>query len=191
MLRFHLNLATNPFVNFRKYFLAAALLLLIGLGGALGLGRHYVTMRRESRLLSEDLAAKQHELEQFLDREGRTKTQLEQPATLDAIDRVNTYNLLIQHKTFPWTQFFRDLEAVIPYNVQVTQIQQRSAGKKVNLEMVFMGRTTLDALNFLRNLGNSKRFRDLVVSQEGSFRDAATHRVTNEVEVMLHLDYVP
>jgi len=76
-------------------------------------------------------------------------------------------------------------------NVQVTQIQQRTVGKTVNLEMVFMGRTTLDALNFLRNLGNSKNFRDLVVSQEGSFRDAATHRVTNEVEVVLHMDYVP
>ncbi|MDD5541606.1 MAG: hypothetical protein PHX83_00350 [Acidobacteriia bacterium] len=190
-MRFHLNLATNPFVNFRKYFLLGAILLLLGLGGAVGLGRKYIHTRSETRSLSQDLSSKQDELQRLASHENSTKTQLEQPATLDEIDRINMYNTLIQRKLFPWTQFFRDLETVIPYNVQVTQIQQRSSGQRLNLQMVFMGRTTQDALSFLRNLSNSKNFQNLVVNQEGSFRDAATHRVSNESEVVLQMDYVP
>jgi Tfp pilus assembly protein PilN len=191
MLRFHLNFATNPFVNYRKYYLAGVLLLAVGGVGAVYSVEHYRTLHQSNQALTEDLAANQKELNQLIERQGHLKEQLEQPQTLDEVDRINFYNTLIQRRTFPWTQFFRDLEAVIPYNVQVTEIRQKAGGKGLDLEMVYLGRTTADAVNFLRNLSNSKKFRNILVNQEGSFREAATHRVSNEIEVTLHLQYEP
>ncbi|MBZ5537137.1 MAG: hypothetical protein LAO31_14375 [Acidobacteriia bacterium] len=191
MLRYHLNLATNPFVNYRKYYLIGLVLLLAGLGGAGYFVNRYRVLRLENKALEQDLRLKQRELDQTTARSAQLKEQLEQPQTLDEIDRINLYNLLIKRDTFPWTQFFQDLESVIPYNVQVTQIRQKSSGQTINLEMVFLGRTTIDAVNFLRNLTSSKKFHNIFVDQEGSFKDAATHRVSNEVEVTLHLQYEP
>jgi Tfp pilus assembly protein PilN len=191
MLRFHLNLATNPFENYRKYYLIGLILLLAGIGGAGYSVNRYRVLRLENRTLEQDLRLKQRELDQTTASGAQLKEHLEQPQTLDEIDRINFYNLLIKRDTFPWTQFFQDLESVIPYNVQVTQIRQKSSGQTIDLEMVFLGRTTIDAVNFLRNLTNSKKFHNIFVDQEGSFKDAATHRVSNEVEVTLHLQYEP
>lgn len=191
MLRFHLNLATNPFVNYRKYYLIGLILLLAGIGGAGYSVNRYRVLRQENSALEQDLRLRQEELNQLTARGAQLKEQLEQPKTLDEIDRINFYNLLIQRDTFPWTQFFQDLESVIPFNVQVTQIRQKSSGQTIDLEMVFLGRTAVDAVNFLRNLTSSKKFRNIFVDQEGSFKDAATHRVSNEVEVTLHLQYEP
>jgi Tfp pilus assembly protein PilN len=191
MLRYRLNLATSPFVNYRKYYLLGILLMVLGVGGAVFFVKDYVTLHRENSSLLQDFSAKENELSVITAQESQLKTQLEQTETLDEIDRIAYYNALIQRKTFPWTQFFKDLEAVIPYNIQVTQIRQKSVGKSIDLEMVFLGRTTGDAIQFLRNLGNSKKFSQIFVSQEGTFREAATHRVSNEVEVVLHMQYEP
>lgn len=191
MLRFQLNLATNPFVNYRKYYLAGVALLLIGVAGAGYSARHYLDLHRLTRLMSQDLQKNQSQLNQLIEHEADLKAQLERPQTLDEIDRIAFYNLLIQRKVFPWTPIFQDLESVIPYNVQVTQIRQKTVGKSIDLEMVFMGRSTADAINFLRNLTSSKKFHDIVVNQEGAFREAATHRISSEVEVTLHMQYEP
>lgn len=191
MLRFHINLATNPFVNYRKYYLLGALLLLAGLSWSVFSVRGYVTLRRDNRAVSADLDSKQKELAGLIQRESELKAALEEPQFLDAIERITFDNALIQRKTFPWTEFFQDLETVIPYNVQVTQIRQKPGGKGIDLEMVFMGRSTADALNFLRNLTNSRKFRDIIVNQEGTFREATTHRVSNDIEVILHMRYEP
>jgi Tfp pilus assembly protein PilN len=191
MLRYHLNLATNPFVNYRKYYLIGVVFFLVGLGGAGYSVNRYLTLRQGNGALEQDLRLKQQEFNQLTARSSQLKEQLEQPQTLDELDRIGFYNLLIQRDTFPWTQFFQDLEAVIPYNVQVTQIRQKSSGQVLDLEMVFLGRSTVDAVTFLRNLTNSKKFHNIFVDQEGSFKDAATHRVSNEVEVTLHMQYEP
>lgn len=191
MLRLHINLATNPFVNYRQYYLLGTILLLMGVGGAVYAVSHYLALRQRASVLEQDLSQKQSELTQLTARSARLKEQLEQPQTLDTLDQINFYNTLIQRKTFPWAQFFKDLESVLPYNVKVTQIQQRSSGGSVNLEMVFMGRTTGDAVEFLRNLTSSGKFHGIFVDQEGTFRDTATHRVSNEVEVSLHMQYQP
>jgi Tfp pilus assembly protein PilN len=191
MLRYHLNLATNPFVNYRKYYLIGVALLVLGLSGAGYSVNRYLALRRGNSALVQELHLKQQDLIRLTTRSAELKEQLEQPQTLDAIDRISFYNLLIQRDTFPWTQFFQDLEAVIPFNVQVTQIRQKSSGQVTDLEMVFMGHSTVDAVNFLRNLTNSKKFHNIYVDQEGSFRDAATHRVSNDVEVTLHMQYEP
>jgi Tfp pilus assembly protein PilN len=191
MLRYHLNLATEPFVNYRKYYLIGLVLLLAGIGGAGYFANRYRVLRRDNGALEQELRLRQQELDQLNARGTQLKEQLEQPQTLDEIDRVNFYNQLIQRDTFPWTQFFQDLESVIPYNVQVTQIRQKASGQAIDLEMVFLGRSTVDAVNFLRNLTSSKKFHNIFVDQEGSFKDAATHRVSSEVEVTLHLQYEP
>ncbi len=191
MLRFHLNLATNPFVNLRKYYLIGGLLLALGLAGAAYFGGRYITLRRNSRATIEDLQSKRQDLGRLTAAEEKLTDDLRQPATLDEIDRVNSYNNLIQRKTFPWTQFFEDLESVIPYNVEITQIRQRPGTNVLNLEMVFLGRTSVDAIHFLKNLENSNKFQHLLVDQEGKYREAATHEVSNDVEVVLHLEYHP
>lgn len=146
MLRFHLNLATNPFVNYRKYYLIGLVLLLAGIGGAGYSVNRFRVLRQENSALEQDLRLKQQELNQLTAHGAYLKEQLEQPKTLDEIDRINFYNLLIQRDTFPWTQFFQDLESVIPFNVQVTQIRQKASGQTVDLEMVF-----LDALRWMRS----------------------------------------
>jgi|GEM_PF-900639 len=191
MLRLHLNLATNPFVNYRQYYLLGTILVLMGVGGAAYTVNHYLALRQRAGVLEQNLGQKQNELTELTAQSTQLKEKLEQPQTLDALDQISFYNTLIQRKTFPWAQFFKDLESVLPYDVKVTQIQQRSSGGSLNLEMVFTGRTTGDAVEFLRNLTNSGKFHGIFVDQEGTFRDAATHRVSNEVEVSLHMQYQP
>ena len=191
MLRFHLNLATNPFVNYRKYYMAGVLLLLVGVGGAVYSANQYLTLRRNNRDTTRDLQVKQQELNELTGRESQLKDALRQPQVLDEVDQINFYNTLIQRKTFPWTQFFEDLESVIPYNVQITEIRQKAGLNAVSLEMIFIGRTTADAVSFLRNLENSPKFRNVIVNQAGSFREAATHQVSSDVEVVLHMEYQP
>lgn len=191
MLRYHLNLATNPFVNYRKYYLLGLLLLVLGSLGAAYSVNHYMKLRGENRAGLLDLSSKQKELGRLSEQEVKLKEQLEQPRTLDELDRVTFYNTLIQERTFPWTELFQDLESVIPYNTQVTQIRQKAGPGGVTVEMVYMGQNVGDAVKFLRNLSESGKFRNILVNQEGNFKEAATHRVSGEVEVLLRMDYQP
>lgn len=191
MLRYHLNLATHPFVNYRKYYLLGLLLLALGSIVTTYSVNSYLKLRDENRALVQDLSSHQKELGQLTEREVKLKEQLEQPRTLDELDRITFYNTLIQQRTFPWTQLFQDLESVIPYNTQVTQIRQRAGPGGVTVEMVFMGQAVGDAVKFLRNLSESGKFRNILVNQEGNFKEAATHRVSGEVEVLLRMDYQP
>ncbi len=191
MLQFHLNLATNPFVNLRKYYLIGGLLLIVGVVGAIFSVGQYIHLRGENRNTSQNLQRERQTLKQLEDEEIRLKEDLKQPHVLDEIDQITFYNRLIDRKTFPWTQFFEDLESVIPYNVQITEIHQRAGVGASDVEMVFMGRSAANAIAFLKNLETSPKFQQVVVNEEGQFRDAATHQVSGDVAVTVHMQYKP
>jgi Tfp pilus assembly protein PilN len=133
-----LNLATQPFVNRRRFYTlsgAAASVLILTLAvlsviftrnfrNEIGIRKQMTTMRQEI----ERLDTEQQRIEEFLKR----------PESSDILDRNDFLNTLIREKAVSWTRIFMDLEKVMPDRVQTLalhpspQIPGKESGKNVS-----------------------------------------------------------
>jgi Tfp pilus assembly protein PilN len=134
-----LNLATQPFVNRRRFYTlsgAAASVLLLTLAillviftrnfrNEIGIRKQMTTMRQEI----DRLDTEQQRIEEVLKR----------PESSDILDRNDFLNTLIREKAVSWTRIFMDLEKVMPDRVQTLalhpspQIPGKESGKNASI----------------------------------------------------------
>jgi hypothetical protein len=117
-----LNLATQPFVNRRRFYVLATAsavalsLSLVVLAGA------FVHSFRSERGIRRDLRKVRDEVAGLEARQKRIEDALAEPQAADALDRSEFLNGLIRQKAVSWTRIFMDLEKVMPDRVEVVTL---------------------------------------------------------------------
>lgn len=161
MIKIDINLASRPFVNNRKFYLSAGILLTVLFGVSYwNLSRYQTIHARRSQvnqLMSRDRArfeALGREQEKLLGR-------LQSPETAEFLDRLEHINQLIQRRTFSWTVLLNDLERLTPANLQVVSIKPQISNRGVLVEIVANGRSSKDNIQFVANLESSGKFYDV------------------------------
>jgi Tfp pilus assembly protein PilN len=117
-----LNLATQPFVNRRRFYtlsgLAVGVLtvtLVILLSIFVRNFRNEIGIRKQMKTVSQ-------EIDRLDTEQKRIETVLQRPEASDILDRNDFLNALIRQKAVSWTRIFMDLEKAMPDRVQTVSL---------------------------------------------------------------------
>ncbi|HXE91178.1 MAG TPA: hypothetical protein VNK82_09470 [Terriglobales bacterium] len=186
-MKLDINLASQPYEDIRQFLLqwgtAVALVALVTLGLVSYAVRTWTDARearREITQLREDLAR--------LDREQQEAVAvLSRPEYADLRRRAAFTNGLIARRTFSWTQVFAALEKVMPAQVHVISLEPEVVeGNQIELHMRVAGRSRDQALELVRRMETSERFR---LPELRSERTQADEEVPIEFDIVAL--YVP
>ena len=158
-MRISVNLATRPFVELRPFFLRLRVLMVVLLVAATGalIATHVLQKKLDAaqaqlnEVHTKVLAARQEK--------QSNEERMRQPANAAVLTRAHFLNTLFLRKSFSWTAVMMDLETVLPGGVQVTSIEPAIASDgNVLIRMRVSGERDR-AVQLVRNLERSKRFR--------------------------------
>ena len=187
-MRIEINLATQPYEDVRRFLttwglvVAAAGLLTLGLlGYALQGWARSGPVRGEMTQLRAQIAA--------LETERRAAEALAgQAQNREVRDQSRFVNGLIARKAFSWTKALTALEKIVPARVQVVSIRpELNSQQQLELRLVVAAGSREHALELVRRLEESERFRNAQVSTEST----ETQGGATDVEFEIVALYVP
>jgi len=174
-MRITVNLATRPYVELRPFFLRLRILMAVLAVVAVGalIATHLLQKKLDVAKEQLDqvhvkvLAARQEKLS--------NEHRMRQPANAEVLARAHFLNTLFLTKSFSWTAVMMDLERVLPIGVQVTSIEpQISTDGSVLIKLRVSGERDR-AVQLVRNLERSRRFRSPRLTGEAAqAREAGT-----------------
>ena len=171
-MRLDINLASHPYEDVRAFLMrwgtatgALALFTLVLLGAAVAGWWGARDVRRE---MDRDRAQMQE-----LDRDKATaQALLSRPQNRETLERSRFLNGLITRKAFSWTQLFMDLEKIMPPRVRVVSLQPEAADSQMSVRLLVEGDSRERALDLLRRMEESERFRLARVKSERGKEDS-------------------
>jgi len=168
-MRVEINLATHPYEDARQFwFRWGGGLLALGIltGGLLYFtAAGWVDARKDHKL------AHQYEAQIAGRDQDKAAAQalMNLPQNSVIRDRSQFLNDLFYRKAFSWTQVFEDLEKVMPPRVHVVSITpELAADNELAIKLVVAGDSHDRALELVRKMEESQRFRQTQISTETS-----------------------
>ena len=99
--------------------------------------------------------------------EAQAKQILAQPQNRGTRDNSQFLNVAIQRKSFSWTRLMEDLERIMPAGLRVVSITPvQDEHSRFVLQLQVEGQNRESAVDLLRNMEKSKRFRDSKLTTE-------------------------
>ncbi len=182
-MRIDINLASRPYEDSRQFWtywgtglgllaLATALLIFMAATGYVRAGKD----RQQLQKLQSQISA--------YDRErAEAEAVLNQPQNRELRDQSQFLNQLFERKSFSWTRVFEDLEQVMPAHLHVISIHPASADNNVEIRLVVGGDSQVQALDLVRKMESSKRFKQTRINREvQQEQSASSDRVEFEIE---------
>jgi len=157
-MRIRVNLASQPFIELRPFFLRLRIIMAVLAVIAVGLliGTHFLNNKLTvARAQMDKLQAETQQAEQ---EKAANERQMHQPANAAVLTRAHFLNALFLRKSFSWTAVMMDLETVLPSGVQVTAIEPQIASDGDVTIRMRVGGDRDRAIQLVRNLERSQRF---------------------------------
>ena len=188
-MRIDINLATQPYQDARRFWMRWG-------AGLAGLSMFtllliYITVMGFLGARTDRNLIKQRE-QQIAERdEEKVKAEwlLNLPENRSTRDRSQFLNELFQRKSFSWTRVFEDLERVMPARLHVVSIQPApAADNQLEIKLVVAGDSSDRALELVRRMESSQRFRQTLVEQ---WRNERSQAPGDNVQFDISALYVP
>ena len=188
-MRLDMNLASQPYEDARDFYVrwgtALALVTLISIGLIAFAVHEWVGNRENATKISAvrqniaKLETERRDNEAILNRAENRSTR----------DRSQFVNSLIARKSFSWTQVFSDLEKIMPARVHVLSITpELKEDRQIAIKMRVAGDSGVRALELVRKLEQSRRFREAQVTEYGTNPQSATG---DTVQLGISAVYIP
>jgi type IV pilus assembly protein PilN len=168
-MRVDINLATRPYEDSGPLWLrwggalaALGIFTLILLysalsGWAAARKDHVLIEQREQQIAARDL------------QKAKAEATLNLPANRGTRDRAEFLNDLFLRKAFSWTKVFEDLERVMPPRLHVVSIHpDKASDNQLKIKLVVAGESRDRALELVRKMEGSQRFRQTQIEQEST-----------------------
>ena len=168
-MRIEINLASQPYEDSRRFWtywgtglaLLALVTLLLGFMAVSG----FIQASRERARI----AGLQKQIAAYDQEKSRAEAMLNLPENRIVRDRSRFLNDLFQRKTFSWTRVFEDLERVMPAHLHVVSIHpDMSKDNNLEIKLVVAGESREQALDLVRKMEGSKRFKQTQIESERS-----------------------
>jgi type IV pilus assembly protein PilN len=168
-MRVDINLATHPYEDSGPLWVrwggALAALVLLTLILLYSVFSGWNSARKDRDLIEQR--------EQQIAARDQQKTKAEEilnlPANRGTRDRAQFLNDLFLRKAFSWTRVFEDLERVMPPRLHVVSIHpEKSSDNQLQIKLVVAGESRDRALELVRKMESSQRFRQTQIEQESS-----------------------
>jgi type IV pilus assembly protein PilN len=189
-MQININLATQPYEDSSRFWTYWGTgLALLGLATALLVflaGTSFMNASKDRAQMSK----LRTEIAAYDQDKGRAEAILNQPQNRTLRDRSRFLNELFQRKAFSWTRVFEDLERVMPARLHVVSIHpDMSADNGLEIKLVVAGDSREQALDLVRKMEGSKRFRQTQIESERSEATATSNgdRVQFDISAL----YVP
>ena len=159
-MKISMNLATRPWIDFapalrRLKIAITAVSVLLVLTSAAAWRVHGMAVEERARIRAIDQQIARSDAER-----AKSLEQLRLPANLTAIRRTARFKAMLAAKSFSWTLIMQRLEALLPPQVRVTEIEPiLSRDDAIHLRLHLSGRREA-ALSFVSNLESSTYFSD-------------------------------
>jgi len=168
-MRVDINLATRPYEDSGPLWLrwggalaALSLFTLILLysalsGWAAARKDHGLIEQRQQQIAARDL------------QKAKAEETLNLPTNRGTRDRAEFLNDLFLRKAFSWTKVFEDLERVMPPRLHVVSIHpDKASDNQLKIKLVVAGESRDRALELVRKMEGSQRFRQTQIEQEST-----------------------
>jgi type IV pilus assembly protein PilN len=189
-MQININLATQPYEDSSRFWTYWGTgLALLGLATALLVflaGTSFMNASKDRAQMSK----LRTEIAAYDQDKGRAEAILNQPQNRTLRDRSRFLNELFQRKAFSWTRVFEDLERVMPARLHVVSIHpDMSADNGLEIKLVVAGDSREQALDLVRKMEGSKRFKQTQIESERSEATATSNgdRVQFDISAL----YVP
>jgi Tfp pilus assembly protein PilN len=170
-----LNFAKVPFRNPRLpgilVGLVAGALLVTTVWHGVVLTRYLLREREE---LDAKVQSLQAHLSELVTEIGRARTELRADRGESTTQRIVFLADIYRQKGFSWTEFFNQLEAVIPPNVRITSISPNVTEDGIQVRLMTVGRSLEDLLELVRSLEESRSFGTVMPLNEAHQEEAGT-----------------
>ncbi len=165
-MRTRVNLATAPLENNRRSYVLAGLIGIPALILFAWLSFQVAGDRAASRQRREEVAR----LESEIAKNRRERAELEEffdlPATRLLTQRAAFLNAIIDQRSFPWTDFFIDVEKRLPGGVHVIQLVPTLVEDHVAVKLRVGALSDKSKLEFLKALESAPEFSHLELLSE-------------------------
>ncbi len=184
------NLASQPYEDARLFWMrwgtGVALLVILSAALLAETVMGFVYARKDVRM-SDQVKAEIAERDQ---ERARAEVFLNQPQNRDIRDRSQFLNALIERKAFSWTQVFADLETIMPARLHVVSIHpELTEEEELQIKLTVAGESRERALDLVRRMEESPRFRQPVINSENAQTNSQTPG--DNVEFVISALYVP
>ena len=146
------NLSTRPFYNER------AVQLLLILAGVLVLaltvfnGWRIVSLSQDNTGLSSKVSSDRAEAERLRAEAATIRRGINQAELKTIVAAAEEANILIDQRTFSWTEFFNRIEETLPPDVMLTEVKPSFHEDQTIISMAVLGRRTEDVDEFIEKL---------------------------------------
>ena len=176
-LMLRLNLSTRPFYNERGVHVALiAIAVLLAVVSALNIQAVRALSARQTALqtrLDEDRARAEDARRRALKLRG----ELNQEELERVLAEAKEANLLIDRRTFSWTELFNHLEATLPADVMLRSVQPASQEGRMVVSLGLVARKVEDIEKFMERLEETKAFADLLATSESAQEDGSIQAI--------------
>lgn len=163
---FRLNLSTRPFYNERAVHLVLGALA-VGLAVLTVVNaREVVTLSARQTALRAVIAADDAKAGDLRQRAQALRAQLKVEDLESVLAAAREANLLIDRRTFSWSELLDHLEATLPPNVMLTAVSPQIEDGAITVSIGALGRSIDDVEAFITRLERTGAFTELLSASE-------------------------
>jgi hypothetical protein len=167
-MRLNINLATQPYEDSRQFWsrwgIALAGIALVTLALLYAAFSGWWTARRDLNTIGQ--------IQEVIGKRDREKAQAEEilgrPENRAMREQSQFLNDLIRRKSFSWTGVMADLEPMMPPQLHVVSIEPELKNNELQVKMSVAGVSRDRALELVKHMEKSPRFRNPLLQQESS-----------------------
>lgn len=160
------NLSTRPFYNERAVHLLLLVAALLVAALTVYNGVRILALSRQHAQLSAAVGRDRAETERLTADAQRVRAGIDQQRLTAIAAAAGTANVLIDQRTFSWTELFNHLEQTLPPDVMLTSVQPSFSRNVTSIQMVVLGRRAEDIDEFMERLESTGAFDAVLPLQE-------------------------
>jgi hypothetical protein len=171
------NLSTRPFYNER------AVQLLLALAGVVVVALtafnvvRIVSLSRQNTELASGTTRDRNEAARLRQEAVRIRSGINQAELKTIVAAAQEANMLIDQRTFSWTEFFNYIEETLPPDVMLTEVQPSFQEDHTIISMTVLGRRTEDVDEFVEELEGTGAFAEVLPKQNDRTEEGLTRVV--------------
>ena len=191
-MRIDINLASQPYEDARRFWTNWGTAL-----GLLGFATLLLVFVAGTRLINanherKEIADMESVIAKFDAEKAQAEATLNRPQNRLTRDRSQFLNELFARKAFSWTRLFEDLERVMPAHLHVVRISpDLSKENDLEIKLVVGGDTREQALDLVRKMEGSKRFKGTQIESERTKEEGGGNGPGDRVTFDISASYVP
>ncbi|HXZ81337.1 MAG TPA: hypothetical protein VEG30_15520 [Terriglobales bacterium] len=188
-MHLNINLASEPFLDARRFFtrwaaILGALLIVAALFCTAAVNRW-----RSYRQISADINRAHQQLARLAAEKAEEQQILNRPENRDVRERSAFINELIHRKQVSWTKVFVDLEQIMPPHLRVLALKPEVKEDEIRIDMLVGGDSRDRATELVSRMEKSRTFRNAFVVSESDEVGGSTGG--DAIRFQISAQYVP